>query len=135
MSLSSSLYLLRLGKNIIVPSQYVVQIKGYAKADAGGMFGKGKKKLKLSQPLERKVLPVETDPEKLVKFVCGSNIMKEGQDIEIKPDSEYPDWLWDIHIGPPLKLEELDPDTKKYWRRVKKAAMRRTNLMAKLKPF
>lgn len=44
-------------------------------------------------------MPVETDAKKLVNFVCGSNILKEGQDIELKPDSEYPDWLWNLNIG------------------------------------
>lgn len=101
----------------------------------GGLGGKSKKKLKLGQTLEKKILPVETDPVKLVNFVCGSNIMKEGQDIAVKPDSEYPAWLWEIHTGPPKPLEELDPDSKLYWRRVKKAALRRNNLLAKLKRF
>ena len=41
---------------------------------------------------------VENDTEKLVNFVCGSNIMKQGQDIEIKPDAEYPDWLWNMKL-------------------------------------
>jgi hypothetical protein len=30
------------------------------------------------------------DPHKLVNFVCGSNYKLEGEDIKIKPDSEYP---------------------------------------------
>ena len=49
--------------------------------------------------MERRVLPVETDPEKLVNYVCGSNIMKEGENIKLQPDSEYPEWLWDLNIG------------------------------------
>jgi len=24
--------------------------------------------------------------------------MKQGQDIEIKPDAEYPDWLWNMKL-------------------------------------
>lgn len=63
-------------------------------------MGKSKKKLGKGGPvLEKYELPVETDAKKLVKFVCGSNILKEGQDIELKPDSEYPDWLWNLNIS------------------------------------
>lgn len=89
----------------------------------------------MGQVLEKKVLPVETDPYKLINFVCGSNILKEGKDIEVKPDSEYPDWLWNIRTGPPPKLEELDPNTRIYWRKVRKTGLRRHNLLSKLKPF
>lgn len=64
------------------------------------MAGKAKKKLaKVGAIVEKKVLPVETDAHKLVKFVCGSNIKKEGEDIVLKPDSEYPDWLWKLNTG------------------------------------
>lgn len=63
-------------------------------------LGKSKKKLGKGGPiLEKSEIPVETDAKKLVKFVCGSNILKEGQDIETKPDSEYPDWLWNLNTG------------------------------------
>lgn len=63
-------------------------------------LGKSKKKVGKGGPvLEKSELPVETDAKVLVKFVCGSNILKEGQDVELKPDSEYPDWLWNLNIG------------------------------------
>jgi large subunit ribosomal protein L54 len=63
-------------------------------------LGKSKKKMGKGGPvLEKFEIPVETDANKLVKFVCGSNILKEGQDVELKPDSEYPDWLWKLNIG------------------------------------
>lgn len=72
-----------------------------------------------------KFLEAERDPEKLCKFVCGANIMKNGQDPEIKPDSEYPDWLWN------LKLErgpyEREPDTFKYWRLVRRKTLQQMN--------
>lgn len=54
---------------------------------------------KLGSVVQKIVLPVETDPVKLVNYVCGSNILKEGKDVELKPDSEYPDWLWSIRLG------------------------------------
>lgn len=52
---------------------------------------------------------------------------------QLKPESEYPDWLWEIHTGPPKKLEELDPNTKEYWRRVRKTAFRQHNRLEKTK--
>ena len=100
-----------------------------------GSLGKMKKTLKGGGGTEKKVLPVETDAFKLTKFVCGSNIYKEGQDVELKPDSEYPDWLWTIHIGPPIPLEELDPNTKAYWRRLRKHSLARSNKIRKTKKF
>lgn len=98
------------------------------------MGAKGKKKLgKLGPMVEKKVLPVETDANKLVNFVCGSNIFKEGKDIELKPDSEYPEWLWKLNIGKPLTLDELDPETKQYWRKLRKMGLKRNNQLAKVK--
>lgn len=62
-------------------------------------LGSKKKVAKLGPVLEKKVLPVETDPERLVNYVCGSCIMKTGEDIKLKPDSEYPDWLWNLRTS------------------------------------
>lgn len=43
-----------------------------------------KKKLgKLGPIAEKIVLPVETDAAKLVNYVCGSNILKTGEDIRV----------------------------------------------------
>ena len=100
----------------------------------GGTLKK-KKAGKMGPTTEKNVIPVETDPEKLVKFVCGSNIYKTGQDVEIKPENEYPDWLWTIRIGPPPTLDQLDPDTKQYWRKVRKLSMVRNLKLAKLKKY
>ncbi len=70
--------------------------------------------------MERKRLEPETDPQKLVKFACGANFYKEGSDPEIKPDSEYPDWLWTLWTQrEKVPLEELEPDSYAYWRRIK----------------
>ena len=29
--------------------------------------------------------------------MTGSNIFKDGQDAELLPDSEYPEWVWTLH--------------------------------------
>ncbi|KAL5244268.1 hypothetical protein ACI65C_011678 [Semiaphis heraclei] len=115
-----------------------VQIPNNTYASPSGIIslGKSKKKLGKGGPvLEKSEMPVETDAKKLVNFVCGSNILKEGQDIELKPDSEYPDWLWNLNIDGPVPLQELDPNSKQYWLRVRTLSMRRNNLLNKLKRF
>lgn len=100
----------------------------------GGVLKK-KKLGKLGPTVEKQVLPVETDPEKLVKYVCGSNIYVTGEDVEVKPDSEYPDWLWTLRTGPKPTLEEMDPNTKEYWKLVRKMGMKRNNKLAQLRKF
>ncbi|XP_022188151.2 39S ribosomal protein L54, mitochondrial [Nilaparvata lugens] len=93
-------------------------------------LGKSKKLKAGAAPVEKKRLPVETDINKLVTFCCGTNILKEGgQDIKLQPDSEYPDWLWQLHIGKPKTLDEMDPNTLQYWRKVRKGGMKRRNLL------
>lgn len=45
-------------------------------------------------------LPVETDPQKLHDYVCGANLVKENrEEIKVKEDHEYPDWLWELRLG------------------------------------
>ena len=64
---------------------------------------------------------IETDPVKLTTTLCGGNILKEGTDPVLKPDSEYPDWLWAMRTDrTPIHLEEMDPDTKGYWKKVRR---------------
>lgn len=55
--------------------------------------------------------------------------------LQLKPDSEYPDWLWTLNTERIIPLEELDPNTKQYWRRLRKMALRRNNQLSKLKKF
>lgn len=45
--------------------------------------GKKKKLGKLGPIMEKKVIPVETDANKLVNYVCGSNYLKTGEDIKV----------------------------------------------------
>ena len=69
-------------------------------------------------------LAVETDPHKLVNFVCGSDYRieehREG-DAAIKPDSEYPDWVFtmDVHRPKPMAADMEDKNTIEYWERVR----------------
>ncbi|EDW01310.1 39S ribosomal protein L54, mitochondrial [Drosophila grimshawi] len=102
---------------------------------AVGAAGKKKKLGKLGPIMEKKIIPVETDANKLVNYVCGSNYMKTGEDVKLKPDAEYPDWLWTLNTERIVPLDELDPDTKQYWRRLRKMALRRNNQLSKLKKF
>lgn len=42
-----------------------------------------------------------------------------GENIKLKPDSEYPSWLFELRLGPPPELEELDPNYYQYWQKLK----------------
>ncbi|XP_043277658.1 39S ribosomal protein L54, mitochondrial [Venturia canescens] len=133
MSLIGALGLLRFPKINITPIYCAVPVNRYAAPVALGKLKKGKK---AGAATEKRLLPVEKDTHKLVKFVCGSNILKEGgQDVEIKPDSEYPDWLWEIRTGPAPPLSELDPNTKAYWRRVRRDNLLQNNARASTRKF
>ncbi|KAI8789988.1 39S ribosomal protein L54, mitochondrial, partial [Biomphalaria glabrata] len=72
-----------------------------------------------AQAAKKTRIEVETDPEKLLKYCCGANIYIEGKDPELKPDSEYPAWLWNLRIERGgTKLSELNPETPAYWKRL-----------------
>ncbi|XP_068276881.1 large ribosomal subunit protein mL54 [Nyctibius grandis] len=88
--------------------------RGYAKKAAMKSKGKSVPKQALQGP------EVCTDPAMLATHAMGVNYFKEGPEVALKPDSEYPDWLFKIHLGPPKKLEELDPNSIEYWRRLRK---------------
>ena len=75
---------------------------------------------------------LETDPEKLVNTLCGGNIMKDGADPVLKEDHEYPDWLWTLRTERgSVPIEELDPESKEYWQRIRKMDIKKTRLMQK----
>ncbi|XP_041279367.1 39S ribosomal protein L54, mitochondrial isoform X1 [Onychostruthus taczanowskii] len=97
--------------------------RGYAKKPAAKSKGKGVPKEALKGP------EVCTDPTMLATHAMGVNYFKEGPEVALKPESEYPDCLtssaftprlFKIHLGPPKKLEELDPNSLEYWRRLRK---------------
>ena len=84
------------GSAVCISSMHVIFI-----ISAGGIASLGKKKKlsKVGPMMEKKVIPVETDTQKLVNYVCGSNLLKEGEDVKLKLDDEYPDWLWTLRTG------------------------------------
>ena len=58
--------------------------------------------------------------------------------MELKPDNEYPEWLWQLKVDGGPSLEEMKPDTMEYWSRKRRLALRFKNkLMRKEfpKPF
>ena len=65
----------------------------------------------------KKVLDVETDPEKLANFCCGANYKLDGEPIELKPKEEYPDWLFtmDIKRPKPKSWEIEDKNSKEFF--------------------
>uniref|UniRef100_A0A6I8N4I0 Large ribosomal subunit protein mL54 n=1 Tax=Ornithorhynchus anatinus TaxID=9258 RepID=A0A6I8N4I0_ORNAN len=79
--------------------------------------------------------PVCKDPALLTTHAMGVNIFKQGPEVALKPDSEYPAWLFQMDLGSPKKLEELDPETKYYWRRLRKENIWRHNRLSKNKKF
>ncbi|KAG7200055.1 hypothetical protein KM043_000504 [Ampulex compressa] len=115
---------LQLRGGLLLSLQNALEANNYATGTTRGSMKKPGKKQGIT--MEKKVLPVEKDVHKLLAYVCGSNICKDGEDVKLKPDSEYPEWLWSIRTEK-RRLEDLDPDTKEYWRFVRKEALRRKN--------
>ncbi|XP_013194768.1 large ribosomal subunit protein mL54 [Amyelois transitella] len=139
LSITSSLLqlklILKMNMNYLHTNSVTFAVKKTTSAAGGVMgLGKGKKKAGKITTMEKKQLPVETDPHKLVTYVCGSNIYTTGEDVKLKDDSEYPDWLWELRPVPP-RLEELDPNSKQYWLRVRAAGIRRNNMLRSMRKF
>lgn len=42
-------------------------------------------------------------------------LIQEGEDVKIKDDSEYPDWIWELKIDSRPTAEDFDPNSKEYW--------------------
>lgn len=76
-------------------------------------------------------LPTETDVNKLMNYCCGANYFKDGEEIKLKDDKDYPDWLWELPLKPP-RLHELDPNTKEYWEKAAKVGRQRENKLRSL---
>ncbi|CAH8853707.1 unnamed protein product [Trichobilharzia szidati] len=65
-------------------------------------------------------IKVESDPEKIVNCCCINYRIGE-QPIPLKPDSEYPEWLWKLRVNRrSVPLSEVDKNSYQYWRRIRK---------------
>ena len=63
---------------------------------------------------------MEANAERLCQHVCiNYRNDVEGPGPEIKPDSEYPEWLFQLDLEPFKELEDMDPerDGWKYWQK------------------
>lgn len=77
-------------------------------------------------------LAVETDPHKLVNYCCGLNYHIDESPIKLKPDNEYPDWLWKLRLTPKPKSWEMEKGTKEYYYTLAKEGKQR-NFLLRLK--
>ena len=93
-----------------------ISVRGYAIKKPAGTSAPSMQ----SQKLKRTAI---TDPEKLATYCCGSNIKQEGEDIKLGADEDYPEWLWNLRIGPYPELHELDKDTEEYWYQLSKVSV------------
>jgi len=101
-----------------------LQTRGYAKKVAAK---KGKGMVKEVQ----KGPEVCKDPVRLVAHAVGVNIFKQGEDPPLKSREEYPEWLFQLRLGPPQKLTDLDPEGREYWKILRKEHMLRFNRLHK----
>ena len=120
------------------PAPILISTRGLKmpKKGAAGAGGAGGAKGKKGAAMVKPDLEVETEAHKLVNYVCGLNYrIDEGhtEPVKIRPDSEYPDWLWTIRTQRPLPpLEEQDPNTKEYWMLVQRDMRRHRNRLMKV---
>lgn len=80
----------------------LVGIRGFAAQAKGKKGGKG---------VAADAKPVLSKEMKSTT-VFGANILKEGSDPKIQPDSEYPDWLWHLVDKRPVLSELRRKDAK-----------------------
>ncbi|XP_073419170.1 large ribosomal subunit protein mL54 isoform X2 [Dendrobates tinctorius] len=113
----------------VISRHGAAQLRGYAKKPV--LKGKGKGFVKEVQ----KGPEVCKDPAILMTHAMGVNIYKSGSDVKLKDDSQYPEWLFQLDLGPPKSLEERSPDTPQYWKLLRKLHMWRNNRLAKTKKF
>ena len=86
--------------------------------------------------LTRIQVTYSTDNTNFPTTCPGINYMKDGKDLDLKPDSEYPDWLWTLG-GPKKDFKDMSPeiDGVAYYRREKKIKLREKNLIRKQRKF
>ncbi len=86
-----------------------------------------------------KVFDVETDVKKLVTHCCGLNYRvdeagKSGEDVKLKPDSEYPDWLWQFDTTMPRpESKDMEYGTMEYFLKRREEHQQRRRRVAKMR--
>ncbi|XP_070688712.1 large ribosomal subunit protein mL54 [Pempheris klunzingeri] len=105
------------------------QTCGYAKKAAAKGKGKGMVKEQFKGP------EVCKDAARLTSSAVGVNVLKQGEDPQLKPPEQYPEWLFQLNLGAPKKLHEMDSDTLEYWNRLRKENIWRFNRLHKGKKF
>ncbi|CAI4223133.1 unnamed protein product [Auanema sp. JU1783] len=79
---------------------------------------------------------VSDEAEKLATHAC-INFYVQGEEPgpPIKPDSEYPQWLFELDLSSPKELEDLDQerDGWLYWRALRKRQISQNRRIEKLK--
>ena len=81
---------------------------------------------------------METDPVKLVTTVAGSNYrtIEGSADIVLKPDSEYPDWLWTMNVERPLPMaKDMPKGTLEYYEKLHEEEKARRRRLSQGKRF
>ena len=66
-------------------------------------------------------------PELNMKTCQGLSILNGGEDPQILEESHYPPWLWTLLDS----ADNLTPDDKRYWSRLRKARIRANNNLLK----
>ncbi|XP_078525590.1 large ribosomal subunit protein mL54 [Lissotriton helveticus] len=110
-------------------TQGTAQARGYAKKAVVKSKGRSVAKEELKGP------EVCKDAALLTTHAMGVNIYKQGAEVPLKTDSEYPDWLFQVNLGPPKTLDELEPEDPRYWALLRKHHMWRNNKLSKNKKF
>ncbi|KAH6835085.1 Mitochondrial ribosomal protein L37 [Perilla frutescens var. hirtella] len=91
----------------ITTSKEVVGVVGRRTFAAGGAKKKGSKGGAAGDAPKASLISKEVKST----TVYGANILKDGQDPKILPDSEYPDWLWHLTDKRPALSELRRKDT------------------------
>ena len=65
--------------------------------------------------------PTVTDPEQLQTVCVGLQLEEGAPEIALKPDDEYPDWLWEMSVEPKFLPEHFTPDTEDYYKALEKS--------------
>lgn len=99
-------------RNITILPKEVVGVSGRRSFAAGGKAKKGSKGGGSADAPKESVLSKEVKSTTVV----GANILKEGTDPKVLPDSEYPDWLWHLLDKRPAlsELRRKDIETLPY---------------------